>query len=1447
MPLSSFHPATRAWFKVAFTAPTDVQQQAWRSIVDGKHTLLAAPTGSGKTLAAFLASIDRLLKEGLQTPLPDETRVLYISPLKALSNDIQINLQKPLQGIRDKLLEQGISDVEIRAWVRTGDTPQAERRKAIQTPPHILVTTPESVYILLTSESGRKLLAKVNTVIVDEIHALAGNKRGSHLTLSLERLQALVEKQSHGRQLQRIGLSATQKPIELMANFLLGKATQDCEIIDTGHVRQRDLGLIVPQSPLEAVMANEVWAELYNTLEHLVQSHRTTLVFVNTRRLAERVTRHLGERLGTEAVMAHHGSMSKERRLQAEQQLKQGKLQCLVATASLELGIDIGEIDLVCQLGSPRSIAAFLQRVGRSGHAIGATPKGRLFPLSRDELVESTALLQAAEAGELDRIIIPRQPLDVLAQQIVAEVSAADWELDALYNAFTRAWPYRELSMTQFEEIVSMLAEGYSTRRGRRAAYLHLDAVNRKVRARRNARLMAITNGGAIPDQFDCDVILQPEGLRIGSVGEDFAFESMPGDIFQLGNASYRILKSETGKLLVEDAKGQPPNIPFWVGEAPGRSDELSRAVSDLRAAVDKHLETHSREQTRDWLQQEYKLSTDAADQLATYLAATNAALGLIPTQKHIVFERFFDEVGDMHFVVHSPFGSRLNRAWGLALRKRFCRKFNFELQAAALEDAIVLSLSSTHSFPMMEVARYLNPKTVREVLIQALLAAPMFPTRWRWNATIALAVQRFRAGRRNPPYFQRSDAEDLVALLFPEQIACGENIEGDREVPDHPLIRQTLRDCLHETMDVEGLEALLSAMEQGAIQVSACDLTTPSPLAAEVITAKPYAFLDDAPAEERRTMAVQSRSFLDPVDAQDLARLDQAAIDAVCRQAWPQVRDADELHDALMILAFITVGEGERGNLHDALGISWQSEFEQLKQSGRAVCLQLGDAQPVWAATERLHEFLSVFPDIKMEPVVKPLKPPNNLQPEDALREILRSRLEGLGPVTADQLASSLGMTEQSNNVVDNALLALEQEGFVIRGCFSVDADETQWCERRLLARIHRQTIKRLRSEIEAVSLSDYQRFLFDWQGLTDKGEGLESLNRTLQQLEGYPVAASLWEKEILPARIRLYTPDMLENLSLTGRISWLRLCAPVTANNREKKQKRAPVSHSPIAIIQRENQQHWRRLFPLPDRKTLPLSAYAANVADVLEQYGALFFADIVKRSGLLRTQTEDALGELVNWGLATADSFAGLRALATPAAKRPRYAGRRGAPGGSLSPFDNAGRWSLIERSEDNDQGEDEEAADRELLALRLLRRYGVLFRKALDRETGLPPWRELLRIYWRLEARGEIRGGRFVQDVSGEQFALPEALVRLRKISKESRTDQKPVVISAADPLNLQGVLLSGEKLPKLPTSAAHRVIYQQGKAIATIDKQGIHYLESLDLEQQLELRRQVFPH
>jgi ATP-dependent helicase Lhr and Lhr-like helicase len=1406
----SFHPAVSAWLESRFGQPTEVQAQAWAVTSQQRHALIAAPTGSGKTLAAFLSAIDELVREGLANGLADEVQVLYVSPLKALSNDIRKNLEEPLAGIRAELARRGLPDVGIRSAVRTGDTPTPERERMRRAPPHILVTTPESLYILLGSDSGRAMLRSVKSVIVDELHAVAGSKRGSHLMLSIERLEALCE-----RPPVRIGLSATVKPLDEMARFLIGARDEPVEIIDAGHIRERDLAIEIPRSPLTAVMPNEVWDELYDRLAELIGQHRTTLIFVNQRRTAERMARHLAERLGEQHVTAHHGSLAREHRLQAEQRLKQGELKALVATSSLELGIDIGDIDLVCQMGSPRAVNAFLQRVGRAGHAIGAIPKGRLFPLALDDLLECTALLDAVARGELDRIHVPEKPLDALAQHIVAETACREWPLDALFDCMRRAQPYRDLALKEFEQLVQMLADGYSTRRGRRGAYLHYDAVNRMLRARRGARLTAVTNAGVIPDQFDYDVVLQPEGHRVGSLNEDFAFESLAGDIFQLGNTSYRIIKIETGKVMVEDAKGQPPNMPFWLGESLGRSDELCEAVSRLCDTADTLLED-SMAECAAWMREALHVPAAAAEQLTQYLGAAKAALGVLPSQQRIVFERFFDEVGDTHLVIHSPYGSRINKAWGLALRKRMCRKFNFELQASALEDSIVLSLGPTHSFALDEVQHYVKSASARDLLIQALLDAPMFGTRWRWNATASLAVRRMNGGKKVPPQFQRTDAQDLLTVVFPDQIACAENLVGEREIPDHPLVAQTLHDCLTETMDADGLVTLLSRIEAGEVQITCRELASPSPLSHAILNARPFAFLDDGKAEERRTKAVRTQPIIDVQTAQDIGKLDPQAIAQVRADAWPEIGNAEELHDALVVHGFLTIDEAPFPDLVEALA-----------QQRRIT--RLGS---LYVAAERLHELRALFPDAQLAPPIDPVVKEGPTA-EDAMREILRGRLDLLGPVTADALGTPLGTPlGMQGEAVLPALLALEVEGAAMRGAFTAP-NAAEWCDRRLLARIHRMTRDKLRAEIQPVAPAQFMRFLFRWNQLTnsdddERREGEGGLADVLRQLEGHAAPASAWEEDLLPARVKDYTPVMLDKLCAVGRIAWWR---PAQAG--DMAHKSGPVSGTPVLLCERDALPHWQQAAGAVPVDEAALSGNAREVLDLLRTHGASFFTDLQHDARLLGEQLEQALSELVAHGLVSCDSFAGLRALVMPADKRNKLRRRHSG----RDPITDAGRWSLTRRPRPLEPAPGALAAPHvEHIARVLLRRFGVLFRKLLEREEGLPPWRELYYVLRRLEARGEVRGGRFVSGFSGEQFALPEAAAALRKTARTPGRER--VAISALDPLNLAGILTPGNKVSRLP---GNRLVFEGGVPIATQSGGDIRYLQELAPAVQWEVK------
>ena len=1416
MPLSRFHPAIERWFANRFAEPTEPQRRAWPVIQQGGDVLIAAPTGSGKTFAAFLSAIDGLVRQGLDGELRAEMQVVYVSPLKALSNDVQKNLSEPLAEIRATLAEQGLPDVEVRTLVRTGDTPQSERQAMLKKPPHILVTTPESLYLILTSERARGMLRSVRTVIVDEIHAVARDKRGSHLALSLARLDALI-----GKRPQRIGLSATQRPIEEIAQFLVGTGQPLPTIVDAGHIRTLDLELEIPSSPLEAVMSAEVWEELNTRIAELITQHRTTLVFVNTRRLAERLAMQLSERIGAEHVTSHHGSLSREKRFEAEERLKKGELKALVATASLELGIDIGSVDLVIQVGSTRSIATLLQRVGRAGHRLGAIPKGRLFPLSRDELIECAAMLRATREGRLDRLIIPDKPLDILAQQIVAAAAGEEWGENDLYERMRSAYPYRDLSRTEFDDVVQMLAEGFTTRRGRRSAHIHYDGINKRLKGRRGARIAAITSGGAIPDLGDYRVILEPTETFVGTLNEDFAIESTPGDIFQLGNTSYQIVKVESGQVRVADAKGQPPTLPFWLGEAPGRTNELSEEVSRLRQDVADRLDDPPA--AIQWLVDNVGLSDAGARTIVEYLGATRQILGTIPTQKCLVLERFFDEAGGMQLVLHAPFGSRINRAWGLALRKRFCRSFNFELQAAATEDAIILSLGPQHSFPLEDVFQYLKPATAEHLLVQAMLDAPVFGTRWRWNATRALAVLRFRGGRKVPTPLQRMEAEDLVAAVFPDQLACPENLVGDREIPNHPLVNQTIADCLLEAMDFPGLKRVLEGMEAGQFTMIARDTSEPSPLCHEVLNARPYAFLDDAPLEERRTQAVITRRGLDVKTAEEFGRLDQAAIDLVKEQAWPDPENADELHDALLVM----------GAACDVRRAAWQGEFDKLVGAGRATVM---DGR-LWVATERVPMIQAAFPGAVFEPVVTPpeRERAKAWTREDAIRELVRGRLEVIGPTTAADVGTALGLPSGD---VDFALAALEHEGFALRGRFSAGVEGTEWCERRLLARIHRYTLDRLRKEIEPVAAADFLRFLFKWQRLAtgSRAEGPEGLAAVLDLLDGYEVAAGAWESDVLPARLTDYDPLWLDGLCLSGEVAWGRLTAIRNAEVGMRNRKVGPVRSTPIALFRRDRGEIWRAGNPEVDPATLPLSSTGKALLAAFESRGALFFGDLVNATGLLRTEVEKGLGELVAWGLVSSDSFAGLRALLVPSdRRRPIWPGayrRRGR----IAPFgvETAGRWA---RTHARPPIAEEQIA--ETIAWQLLRRYGVVFRRLVQRETLLAPWRDILRVYRRLEARGEIRGGRFVGGFSGEQYALPEAIGLLRSTRREQGGDEL-IAVSGADPLNLVGILTPGETVPAITTN---RILYRDGVPIVVKEGEGKgeRFLVDLPAEEQDLLR------
>jgi len=1800
MSLDLFLPVVRDWFLGRFAGPTEPQSQGWPSIARGEHTLIAAPTGSGKTLTAFLAAIDRLLREGLERGLPEELRVVYLSPLRALSNDMHRNLEVPLAEISQVAAAQGLDLPPLRIGLRTGDTPARERARLIRQPPHILVTTPESLYLLLTSPRGRERLATVETVIVDEIHALVRDKRGSHLALSLERLDALCQ-----RRVQRIGLSATQRPMERIAAFLVGgdehhihpdtqpfptgpdsshspspqlalpaalaptappvergllsrvmatssaggtaltavtapplardtapadlsrgdggkfiaaegdagsdddweelkeefedeelEETSDeplrgatnrpatgalgrplgearaekqsageelaqeelsqeellqeeppeeeprrdgprCRIVDVGHQRELDLNVEIPASDLGAVCMHEQWAEIHARLCELINSHRSTLIFVNTRRMAERITYQLTQLLGEEAVGSHHGSLAANLRHDTEQRLKNGQLKAVVATASLELGLDIGYIDLVIQIGSPRSIATFLQRVGRSGHALGLVPKGRLVALTRDELLECLALIRAIRAGRLDVIPIPAAPLDILAQQVVAEVGCQEWPTEELFALCRRAWPYRRLTRRDFDDTLQYLSEGVAPGSGRGRVFLHWDRVGGRVRGRKGARLTAATNGGAIPEIASYRVVAEPDQTVVGTLDEDFASESTAGEIFLLGNTSWRIVHVRGNDVTVVDAGGAPPSIPFWRGEAPGRTLELSQEVSRLREELERRVDQP--EAASQWLQGETGVGAVATDQVVLYARAQKAAIGLLPSHKRIVFERFFDESGGMQLVIHAPFGARIAKAWGLAMRKRFCRSFDFELQATADDDGLILSLGPQHSFPLESMFRMLNARNVDKLLEQALLYVPTFPTRWRWNVTRALLVSRFRNGRKVPPALQRFRADDLLTAVFPKLTGCQENITGDHVLPDHPLVRQSMHDSLQEAHDLEGLREVLGQIDRGEIELIARDTREPSPFCYELLNANPYAFLDGGEVAERRTRAVATRRSLTVESVSDLGRLDPLAIERVGAEAQPQVRSADELHDLLLSRVMIPAA-GELGPCR--LPGDWLPLFEELVRAGRATRYERLGAGVCWVATERLPVVRGAFPEGTPRPNVRiPSGIALECEPSEARVAMIRGLLEVCGPVTATEVAAYLSLPESSTLA---SLESLEGEGVVLRGRFrprpprstepagnepaqsepvqgepvqgepaqgepvgkepvgkepvakeadGIGANDTgangtgangtgaggvhspgsvspqavatsaarkqsppahgevgdthatgsagahaecadaqggegacgedhcgdghhepvprvetppdiEWCHRRLLSRIHRLTMEGLRRQIEPVPVEVFVRFLTRHQGLWrgTHRQGPAGVFEALSQLQGLDLPAVAWERDLFPPRVENYRPEWLDELCLAGEAGWGRLHPP----------KRTGDGVRPIASLTRavplslflRDDLAWLQPEP-PQGEPAGLSLPAKEIWNLLQTQGPSFAGDLLVETRMLPTQLTDVLGELAAAGAVTADGFAGLRALVNPPPSSREQPVASAGVTRRRAPLAGAGRWSLWRqraagatgtatpsggagvagpqagtpvgtatatgatgsgavgatgtggvKSAGGTRGVDSRVTESRGPAARdggntdgvtawawqLLRRWGVVFRDLLEREPGAPRWFELLQVFRRLEARGEIRGGRFILGVAGEQFALGETIRLLRQLRDEGPA-RELVVISAADPLNLVGIVTPHDRVP---ATASNRVALLDGVPIAAWIAREVRWLvEATDAHQALLRHGNVF--
>ncbi|MGH9080953.1 MAG: DEAD/DEAH box helicase [Acidimicrobiales bacterium] len=1459
--LRTFHPAVASWFRRTFPAgPTEPQREAWPRIMAGGDVLVASPTGTGKTLTGFLVAIDAAYRAHAVEPVSGPAAgpgVVYVSPLRALATDVHQNLRTPLEGIEAEASRLGLPAPDLTVAVRTGDTPATERAAMRRSPPDLLVTTPESLYLLLTAASSRTMLEGTHTVIIDEVHTLARDKRGAHLSLTLERLDQLVS--AHGARLQRIGLSATQRPLEVVARLLSGSdpSRSPTAIVDCGHRRRLDVAIELPASELEAVSSGAQLADVLDRIAGHVLEHRTTLVFVNTRKMAERVAHQLALRLGSAAededcsaadatsadppgaqppgadridaalqVAAHHGSLSAARRRIVEQRLRAGDLRALVATASLELGIDVGPVELVCQIGSPRAIGTFLQRVGRANHQLEGTPAGRLYPLTRDELVESVALLAGVRAGQLDILRPPVAPLDVLAQQLVAEVAGAtEWDVAQLYGLVRRAGPYSVLSRADFDQVVELVSWGIQTGRGRRGAHLHHDAVNGRLRARRGARLAALTSGGAIPETGDYRVVLDPEGVTVGSVHEDFAVEATAGDIFLLGTHSWRVVKVETGTVRVVDAADLPPTIPFWLGEAPARTAELSEEVGRLRGDLEPLLGAGDGEAARQAVRDRAGVSAEVADQVVGYLGAGLAALGLLPTRERIVIERVFDESEGTQLIVHSPFGGRVNRALGLALRKRFCVSFDFELQAAADDDTVVLSLGPQHSFPLSDVPTMLRSSTVVEVLTQAVLLHPMLAARWRWNLNRALVVPRSRGGQRRPIHLQRMEAEDLLAAVWPALAACQENAgPGPVAVPDHVLARQTLADCLTEPLDATGLVALLEGLETGRVGVHLVESSEPSPLAHGILTGRPYTFLDGAPLEERRTRAVAVPRGLGPlgpsglppglpVTPSELAPFDEGAVAEVLDQVGPRPRTADELHDLLLSLVRCRPVD------------PWRTWFTELEQDERAMVV--GGA---WVPAERRAAAESIDSGVA-----------EGEDGDAALAECLAGHLEAAGPVSVEQLVAEqplpTGTVRGAPVTVARArtgLARLQAMGLAMQ------LPDGRWCARHLLVRLHAASRTRRRRRVEPASIADLVRLLACWQHVAagSQAEGRAGLMAVIEQLQGIEVAAGEWERQVLAGRVAGYDPRWLDELCLAGDVAWGRLTPrpePGPAPNEAppgagepamvpgaRRGTSTPSPATPLAIVTRQDLAWMLGAVRLDRPLSEPTAGAAFDVLEVLRSRGACFRSELASASGRLAPDVDEGLWDLVARGIVTADAFSAVRSLLRPAkgrstggrsgmARRAALGRQRAVPGSGIG----EGRWSLLPEPDVCGSGPSaappaEEVA--EAVAWQLLARWGVVVWELWTRESFRIPWRDVVRALRRLEARGQVLGGRFVAGISGEQYALPEAAALLADVRRDPSRGAD-VTVAGADPLNLTGDLFGGTRVPAIRYRSVH---YRDGE-------------------------------
>ena len=1325
--MADFLPFVRRWFEDTFAQATRPQIEGWEAIASGRDTLIVAPTGSGKTLAAFLWALDHLHRLGLERRLEDRVYVVYVSPLRALNNDIEKNLRAPLAGIRAAAAAEGIKLPEVRVAVRTGDTLAPQRQAMTRRPPHVLITTPESLYILLTSERFRPAFAHTRFLIVDEIHALMGSKRGAHLALSLERLQALVEA-GGGARPQRIGCSATVSPIESALAFLTGATARDPITIDAGFTRDLDLQIVAPVDDFLTSESDMVWEATLQQIAELVQAHRTTLVFAQSRRAAERLARDLNDRITDGRVAAHHGSLSRRARLEAENRLKQGELRALVATSSLELGIDVGAIDLVVQLQSPRNIAAALQRVGRAGHLLSRTSKGRIIVTRGEELLEAAAVVRSIKERQLDRIVTPEAPLDVLAQQVVAAVAAESLTVDTLHARFKNAAPYRNLGREELVAVVRSLAEPLPAEVKGAAPRILWDRVNDRLHARRGSRFLALTSGGTIPDNGLYDVFVAETDLKVGTLDEEFVTESLPGDVFLLGSHAWKIVKVRSDRVLVEDAQGMSPTIPFWKGEHPSRSWELGLAVGRLRRDAAERLDAPD---FVAWATDACGLDARAAGAMRAWLVKAGEILDGVPDDQGIVVESFSDEMGGRHAMIHAVFGMRINGAWGMVLREKLRRVFGIVAEASHVDDGILLSFAPGQVPPAPErLVTLVAPEEVDTLLGRALIGTPLFATRFRHCAIRALFIPRMSRGQRTPAYLQRLKADALL-----------ESVGGQ---PEFPVVAETLRECFNDALDVTRLKRLLERLHDGEMWRRHVDTPLPSPFVYPLLLAWDWAYLGAGHAEERRSDAVTMRKAWS-VAAGPLRPEIVAAVEAELQKTSPdrRARDANELAGILDDLGDLTAAEIAARALDDGEGM-----IAALAAEHRVLVLEFPSGRKAWAGATDAALYGSLATDAGLERVT--------------LR-LLRTR----GPVTAAWLAERYGLPADA---ATGALERLTARGLVRRGAFLAEAPAPQYVHIAVLDEIQRRQVHARRVPRPVASAEQFSAFLLRRHHLhpDHRLAGPPGVLASLELLQGEDLPVRVWEQDLLPARVENYEREWLDRLGLAGEMAW------TVFDKAPGERGRSPR----VGAALREN-IGWLRENGSPPPE---LDARVKNVFLHLQLRGASFAQDLGRATGLSTPDVLSALWELFWAGLVTPDTFSAIVAGVTPA-RRPRESSgarrrRRGQSRGVLSQLPVVGRWSVLGDEERLSPEEREEARAQLLLA-----RFGVV-----ARELARGDWATMRHTLLRMEYGGEVVRGYFVQGLSGEQYALADALGDLEA---PARRAEPHVLVNMVDPANLWG--------------------------------------------------------